>query len=143
MKKPVAILVLIFGGAVIMAVAVVLTLMFFLMLASIIPEEGSWAVYVVTVMFLMAASYPTGFIREYYKLYHNINSPVFTVLFCAPTCIAAGASYLLYSPTENEASGASVKTALLVWLVITAVFTFWMIVHACVDAYKRYRDKNG
>lgn len=143
MKKPVAILVLILSGAAIIAVTSAITMLFFLILAAMIPAGGSWALYTAAAMFLLMASYPMTFMREYYRRYQKINSAVFTVCFCAPSFIAAEAANLLYTPPENSDSVVPIETILLFWLVITAVFTFWMIVHACVEAYKKHRDKNG
>ena len=143
MKKPVAILVLILSGVAIITVTAAVTMFFFLILAAMIPAGGSWALYTVAVMFLMMASYPMTFMREYYKRYQKVNSPVFTVCFCAPSLIAAEAANLLYTPPENDESVIPLTTILIFWLVITAVFTFWMIFHACVEAYKKHRDKNG
>ena len=143
MKRPVAILVLIIGGAAIISVTAAVTMIFFLVIASMIPTEGGWVLYTAAAMFLMLASYPMTYMREYYRKRQKINSPVFTVCFCAPSLIAAETANLLYKPPQTDSSFIPISTVLIFWLAITAVFTFWMIFHACVEAYKKHKDKNG
>ena len=140
MKKALAIVLLIFGGAVTVSFITALTMIFFFIIALILPVGGDWALYAMIVIFLFLASYSFKYPREYIKKKYNINSAVFVVCICAPSLIAAEAANLLYSPPDT---GTNFTARLALWLGITGVFTFWMIVHACTAAYKKHRDKNA
>ena len=139
MKKLLAILLLILGGAAVITLITLVTSVFFLILASMLPAEGGWALYTVAAMFLLIASYPFKFLREYFKIKFNVNAAVFTVCFCAPSLIAAETANLLYTPAETDDLLISVDVVLIFWLVITAVFTLWMIVHAVVENLNKLR----
>lgn len=141
MKKPLAILLLILGGVVAMALVIFLTWFVFFMLAMLIPVGGDWVLYTLTAMFLFYASYPLLFLREFFKNKYNINAAVFTACFCVPSLIVTGILCLTY--TLEIPGFISGKAVVLSWFVIPAVFTFWAIVHACIAAYKKYRDKNA
>ena len=143
MKKPLAILLLILGGMVMITLIAFITGVIFLIMAGMIPASGGWVLYTAAAMFLFLVSYPFKFLRDYFKKDHGVNAPVFTVCFCAPSLIAAGAANLFYSPAADDSEVVSVEALLMFWLIITAVFTVWMIVHACVAAYKHHIDKNA
>ena len=144
MKKALAILLLILGGAVTITLVDLATAVFFIMMGLIIPAEGGWALYTMAVMFLFLVNYPFKFLREYCKKKYKINAVVFIICFCAPSLIAAEAANLLYEPPAVDTSKyISSDVVLIFWLIITAVFTFWMIVQSCVIAYKVHRDKNA
>ena len=144
MKKPLAMILLVLGGAAATVVVALVTGVIFIILASLIPESGGWALYTVAAMFLFLIAYAFGFLREHYRKTHNVNAAVFTVCFCAPALIAAGVVNLIYTPELIGDLGVFSTEALLrFWLIITAVFTLWMIVHAGIAAYKRHMDKNA
>lgn len=144
MKKALAILLLIVGGAAFIALIAWLTTWAFIILSVLVPENGAWVLITLAVMFLFIVSYPFGFLRENLKKKFRINPAVFVVCFCAPSLIAGVAANLLYTPVVNDGTKyIPVGVWLIFWLIITAVFTFWMIVHACVAEYKIHRDKNA
>ena len=141
MKKPLAMILLVLGGAAATVVVALVTGVIFIILASMIPAEGGWVLYTAAAMFLFLSSYPFRFLREFYKREHNVNAAVFTVCFCAPSLIAAGAVNIFCTP--GEIGVFSGEAVIRFWLIITAVFTFWMIVHACIEAYMKHRDNNA
>lgn len=142
MKKPLAVLLLILGGAVTVTLADIITAFGFFMLVMLIPS-GIWLVYTILAMFLFYASYPLMYIRENIKTKYNINAVVFVVCFCAPSLIASGAAYFFAPDIIGDMGFISGEGVLAFWFVSTAVFSFWTIVHTCIASYKTHIDKNA
>lgn len=142
MKKPLAIVLLILGGAVTLSFIVLLTAILFFIIALILPVGGEWALYAIITVFLFLASYAFKYPREYFKKKFNLNPVVLIVCICAPSLIAAVTVNIMYTPGMIDNVGFFTgEAAIRFWLIITAVFTFWMIVHAGVAAFKKYRMK--
>lgn len=135
MKKPWAIVLLILGGAAITTIISLATGLVFIAMSIMIPVEGALVLYILLAMFLFLVSYPFVYLRDFFKKKYNVNAPVFTICVCAPSLIAAEIVTLVYiaEPSENS----SLALPLIFWLGTTAVFTFWMIVHACIAAARR------
>ena len=143
MKKPLAILLLILGGAATITIIALVTGIVFLIFAMMIPASGGWVLYTAAAMFLFLASYPLYFLRDFFRQKYKVNAAVFIICFCAPSLIAAELANLLYTPTVEDTSVIPISTRIIFWLVIAAVFTFWTIVHTCVEAYRIHRNKNA
>lgn len=144
MKKPLAILLLILGGAVAITVISLVTGIAFLILSLFIPAGGEWAFYMIGAMFLFLVCYPFKFLRAYFKRKYNVSAAMFIVYSCVPSLIAAAIVNLLNEhKVPDPSEGISSEVMFFFWLIISAVIAFWMIVHAGVEAYKRYMDKNA
>lgn len=142
MKKPLAIILLILGGAVAITLIAFATAITFVVMALFIPAEGAWILYTLMAMLLFLISYSFKFPRDFFKNKYNVNAPVFIICVCAPSLIAAEISNLMYTPSISEGSTVdSTAVRLIFWLIITGVFTFWMIVHATVAAIGKHRMK--
>ena len=127
-----------------MLLVTLLTMVLFFMIALILPAQGGWALYTLTAMFLLFASYPFGYFRNIFRTKYNVKAPVFIICFCAPSLIASAVVNLIYDPELIGNLGVFSTEALLrFWLIITAVTTLWTAVHAGAAAYKRHMDNKA
>lgn len=137
MKKPIAILLLILGGAAASALVAFMTIVLFVMLALMLPVGKEWVLYTLLVLFVFALSYLAKHPRNYYRKQYKVNAPVFITCVSAPSLIAAAAVYFTYVPVPAEESGVDpVQVYLLIWLLSAAVFTLGLIGRACAEIIK-------
>lgn len=136
-KKPVAILALILGGAVAVAMVAYMTMVVFITLSMFFKVGYEWALYTITALFVYAMSYLGRHPRAFYKKTHNIGSAAFIALACVPSLIAAVLLYLLHTPQIVEETGTDVMgVRLLFGLVASAAFTLSLIIRAVTDHIK-------
>lgn len=137
MKKPIAILVLVLGGAASAALVAFMTMVVFVVLSMFISEGGEWALYAIVALFVYALSYLARHPRIYYKKKYNIGDAVFIACTCAPMLIAAAAVYFTHTPVISEETGVDVmQVRLLFWLIASAAFTLSLIIRAVIDHIK-------
>ncbi|MDE6733071.1 MAG: hypothetical protein K2J77_09380 [Oscillospiraceae bacterium] len=136
-KKPVAILALIGGGAVAVAMVAFMAIVVFITLSMFFKQGFEWALYVVTALFVYAMSYLGRHPRAFYKKTHNIGSAAFIALACVPSLIAAVLLYFFHTPEIAEETGTDVMgVRLLFGLAASAAFTLSLIIRAVTDAIK-------
>lgn len=139
MKKPVAILLLLVGGAASVALVAFMTMVVFVVLSMFISAGGEWALYAIVALFVYALSYLARHPRAYFKKKHNIGDAAFIALSCAPMLIAAAVVYFTHTPVISEESGVDVmQVRLLFWLISSAAFTLSLIIRAITD-HIRYK----
>lgn len=129
MKKPLAIFLLIIGGAASVTLVAFMTMVVFVVLSMFISAGGEWALYTIVALFVYALSYLARHPRIYYKKKYNVNDAVFIACTCAPSLIAAAAVYFTYTPEESGVDATQVR--LLFWLIAAAAFTLGLILRAC------------
>lgn len=98
MKKPLAILVLMVGGAVGITLVAVLSFIVFLIASLMLPTGAEWGLYAILVMFVYLASYPTKYLSAFYKERYSVGTPVYLICFCAPAVIASVGIFLACRP---------------------------------------------
>lgn len=142
MKKFIAIIFLILGGAAGITLLTLLTAFVFMIAAMMLPVGGEWALYTITAGFVLLAGYPVNHLRELYKKQYNICAPVFLVCLCAPSVIASVIVRVTYSPVETEPSSADiVGVRLMFWVIVAAVFTVGVVWRAIYAAIRKRRNK--
>lgn len=140
MKKPLAILVLIVGGAVGITLVAVLSYILFLIASLILPTGAEWALYAILVMFVYLASYPTKYLSAFYKERYSVGTPVYLVCFCAPAMIASVSICLACRP----ATAASVDSAdfiLMFGLFAVLASSLGIIIRETITAVSVKRKK--
>ncbi len=142
MKKALAILLLILGGAVGIALLTLLTVFIFFIAALMLPVGGEWALYLVTAGFLLLAGYPINHLRDIFKKKYNVCAPVFLTCLCAPSVIASVILRVTYSPVPTEPPSVDTTAVRLTfWLYAAAVFTVGVILRAIYAAIMKRRKK--
>lgn len=142
MKKFIAIILLILGGAAGIALLTLLTAFVFIIAAMMLPVGGEWALYTITAGFVLLAGYPMNQLRELYKSKYNICAPVFLACLCAPSVIASVIVRVTYSPVETEPPSVDrIALMLTFWVFVAAVFTVGVVWRAIYAAIKKRRNK--
>lgn len=137
MKKTIAILLLILGGAVSVTLVAFMTIVLFVMLAMIISVGNEWLLYALLAVFVFSVSYLARHPRKLYKKKYKVNTAVFIACTCAPSVIAAAVVYFTYTPAPSEKPEIDVvQLGLLLWLITAAAFTLSMIIRACAEVFK-------
>lgn len=134
MKKPLAIILLIIGGAGAIALLALLTIFLFVIAALMIPAGGEWALYTILAGFLLLAGYPVNHLREFFKKNYNVPAPVFLACLCAPSVIVS-VILRLTCPDNFDIWLAS-------WVFSAGVFTFGVVWRAIFAAIME-RIKKG
>lgn len=150
MKKPIAILLLILGGAAAGALVAFMTVVLFVMLALMLPVGKEWVLYTVLVLFVYALSYLAKHPRKHFKRQYKVNAPVFIACVSVPSLILSAVLYFTYVPVPlEETDGDPIQLYLLISLISVAVFTLSLIIRACMEVvtnkiesrrYKTARD---
>lgn len=137
MKKPVAIIALMLGGAASVALVAFMTMIVFVMLSMFISVGGEWGLYAISALFVYAVSYLGRHPRAYFKKKHNIGDAAFIALACVPELIASAVVYFVHTPVISEETGEDImQVRLLFWLVASAAFTLSLIIRAVTDVIK-------
>lgn len=142
MKKSLAILLLIFGGAAGIALITLLTGIVCIIAAMMIPVGGEWALYVVLVGFVLLMGYPVNRLRELFKKQYDVFALVFLTCLCAPSVIAS--VIVLLTGTENPIELPGILGLIDVektFVFTTAVFTVGVVWRAIYAAIIEKRKK--
>lgn len=142
MKKTIAIILLILGGAAGIALLTLLTMLVYVIAAMMIPVGGEWALYTITACFVLLTGYPVNHLREFYKKKYGVCAPVFLACLCAPSVIASVIVRATYSPVETEPPSADTAALRLTfWVLVAAVFTVGVVWRAIYAAIVKRRDR--
>lgn len=137
MKKPVAILILILVGILIIALSTLFVGVAFLGMALMIPEGGEWAIYSILAFFLLLVSYPVHGLRGFFKEKYNVKAPVFLICFCLPSLIAAETANLMYKSVPSGDASDILYTVLILWLITAGVITAWLVIGTFVSSLRK------
>lgn len=140
MKKPLAMLVLVVGGAAGIALIAALSYILFLIASLMLPTGAEWALYAILVMFIYLASYPTKHLSEFYKKRYGVGTPVYLLCFCAPAVTAAVIICLACKPAPAE-SVDSANFILRFGLFAVLAFSLATIFRETITAVSEKRKK--
>lgn len=142
MKKPLAILVLIVGGAAGITLAALLGYMFFIVAALMLPTGAEWILYTVLVIFIYLIGYPTKHLGTLYKKKYSVGTPAFLVCFCAPSVIASVLVGLTYKPAPDAVLGVdTAEFRVMFWLFAVLAFSLGVILRETITAVSAKRKK--
>lgn len=142
MKKFIAIILLILGGAAGIALLTLLTAFVYIIAAMMLPVGGEWALYTITTGFILLAGYPMNHLREMYKKTYSVCAPVFLACLCAPSVIASVIVRVTYSPVETEPPSVDrIALMLTFWVFAAAVFTVGVVWRAIYAAIRKWRNR--
>lgn len=131
MKKSLAILLLILGGAAGIAFITALTGIVCIIAALMIPVGGEWALYAILAGFVLLTGYPVNSLRELFKKKYNVSAPVFLICMCTPSVIAA----VTVLVTHPELPSVGLIAVRPIFVFTTAVFTVgvvWRAIYAAI-----------
>lgn len=142
MKKTLAILVLIVGGAAGTTLTALLGYMFFVVVALMLPAGTEWALYSTLVIFIYLIGYPTKHLGTFYKNKYSVGTPVFLVCLCAPSVIASVLVVLTHRSAPDAVPGIdTAEFRVMFWLFVVLAFSLGVILRETITAISAKRKK--